>query len=171
MKKNYVRNLVLASLFVALEIVFTRFFSVTIMNVERVSLTFLPQGLCGFLLGPVWGAVSGVVSDLLGMVINSAGQPYFIGWTISALIKGGVYGMMLHEKELSFVRILLTVLLVTVGIDLILNPLWAYLLYGQGYLAVIGLKLPIRLVYIPCAAFLLYWVLRGVKRALKRISH
>ncbi len=164
-KPSKLRSLVLASLFVALDIVFTRFFSVMLFGVERVSLQFLATSLCGAMLGPLWGAAAAIVGDLLGMLINSAGLSYFPGFTLTAALRGMTYGLLLHRRSVSYPRTLMAEAVVSLVLNLLLNSVWLSIFFGQGYLAVLALKLPFKLVVFPALAYLTYACLKALKKA------
>ena len=159
------KKLVLASLFIALDIIFTRFLSFMIPGVERISLQFLPHALSGIFLGPLWSVATLIMGDLLGMVINSAGEAYFPGFKLSAALRGLIYGLILYRHKLKYLRTLVAVAAVSVVVDILLNPIWMSVLYGKGYLATLVAKLPIRAVFIPLASLLVFFVAKGVMKA------
>ena len=161
------KKLVLASLFIALDIIFTRFFSVMIPGVERISLQFLPHALSGLFLGPVWAVATLVMGDILGMLINSAGEAYFFGFMLSAAVRGLIYGLILYKHPIKYSRTIISVAVVSVVVDLGLNPIWMSMLYGKGFIVTLIAKLPIRAVFIPAAAAIIYFVAKGVARAVK----
>ena len=168
MEKNKMlplKKMVLASLFIALDIIFTRFFSVMIPGVERISLQFLPNALSGLFLGPIWSVAVLVAGDVLGMVVNSAGAAYFPGFMLSAALRGLIYGLVLYKRKLKYTRTLVAVAIVSVVVDIGVNPIWMSMLYGKGYLATLVAKLPIRAVFIPTASAIIYFVAKGVIRA------
>ena len=162
---KHLKKLVLASLFVALDIIFTRFFSVMIPGVERISLQFLPHALSGYFLGPLWSVATLAVGDILGMLINSAGETFFPGFLLSAVVRGVIYGVILYKRPLKYPRTLVAVALVSVIVDLGLNPIWIAILYGKGFWVTLIAKLLIRAVFIPLAAAIIYFVAKGVVRA------
>ncbi len=159
------KKTILSGLFAALDIVVTRFFSFMIGLTNRVSLQFLPNALCGYYLGPFYSMFSGIAADLLGMLINSGGQPYFPGFTLTAAVKGFLYGKLLYKKEPTFKRLLLTMTIVTFVIDMLLNPLWLMIMYGDGYFVLFLARLPVKLIYIPVSAFILYEVIKLLDKA------
>ena len=165
MQMKNLKKLVLASLFIALDIIFTRFFSVMIPGVERISLQFLPHALSGFFLGPVWAVATLVMGDILGMVINSAGEPYFLGFMLSAALRGLIYGLILYKRPMKYYRAVIAVSVVSIVVDLGLNPLWMSMMYGKGFWVTLVAKLPIRAVFIPLASAVIYFVAKGVVRA------
>ena len=138
-----------------------------ILNVDRISLQFLSHTLSGLFLGPIWAVATAVVGDILGMLINSAGATFTFGLTLSAAVRGLIYGLMLYKKPIKYWRTFLAVSVVTVVVDIGLNPIWMSMLYGNGYVATLLVKLPIRAVFIPIAATVLYFVAKGVTRAVK----
>ncbi len=160
--KNHLKCLVTASIFVALDIIFTRFFSVLLFGIERISLQFIATSLCAVLLGPVWGAIAAVAGDMLGMLINSAGVAYFPGFTLSAALRGAVYGGMLHQKELSYKRVLLTEIIISIGINLLLNSVWLSVFFGQAFWGILLVKLPFKLVLTPLLSWMLFSILRAL---------
>ena len=104
MNRNLVlKKLVLAALFVALDLLFTRVFCVYLMGGgERVSLQFLANAVCGWALGPWWGAGVAAVADLTGALIGSSGLAFFPGFTLTAALRGFTYGLLLHKKKTAF---------------------------------------------------------------------
>lgn len=159
------KKLILASLFIALDIIFTRFFSIMVPGVERISLQFLPNALSGLFLGPVWSVAVLIAGDILGMLINSAGAAYFPGFMLSAALRGFIYGIILYKHKPSYLRTIISVAAVSIVVDIGLNPVWMSMLYGKGYLATLIAKLPIRAVFIPAASAIVYFVAKGVVHA------
>ena len=90
MNRNLVlKKLVLAALFVALDLLFTRVFCVYLMGgAERVSLQTVASAVCGWALGPWWGAGVAAAADLLGSVAGSSGLSFFPGFTLTAALRG-----------------------------------------------------------------------------------
>ena len=77
-RNNALKKLVLAALFVALDLLFTRVFCIYLMGgAERVSLQTLASAVCGWALGPWWGAGVAAAADLLGSTIGSSGLSFF----------------------------------------------------------------------------------------------
>ena len=61
---------VTAAILAALSIVLGKFAAIPIGDSIRISFENLPLILCSVLLGPVWGAASAIVADLLGCVLR-----------------------------------------------------------------------------------------------------
>ena len=91
-RNNALKKLVLAALFVALDLLFTRVFCVYLMGgAERVSLQTLASAVCGWALGPWWGAGVAAAADLLGSAVGTSGLSFFPGFTLTAALRGLTY--------------------------------------------------------------------------------
>jgi len=134
------KKLVLASIFCALNIVLTRFFSVMIMeNTVRLGFGNLPIILSGMLLGPFAGALTGIVSDIIGVMVNPMGS-FHPGITLSMALTGLIPGLVVAlnpKRKLSFINILTSHLLVYICISLGLTTFWLSQLMGRAFLVML----------------------------------
>ena len=162
--RGAVRNLVMAALFIALDIVFTRLFSVTVPGVDRFSLQFLSYVICGYLLGPWWGMGTAIAGDLLGSMVSTGGMAFLPGFTVTAALRGWLYGIFLHNRKLSAARCLATEAAVNL-VSLFLNSFWLALYNGSGFWAMVIARFPARLIFIPVAGYLAFCVLKALGRA------
>jgi len=151
---NKTRNMVYMGLFVALEIVFTRFLSYQGANV-RIGLGFLPVALAAITFGPIYGGLTGALADVIRMALFPMGTAYFPGLTISAFLSGAIYGILLHNKPKSYLRITITVLIITLFIDLGLNTFWLTILLKKTFFVLVidriisnTIMFPIRIIMI-----------------------
>ena len=112
------RTLVIASLFIVLEVILTQYLGFTLPTL-RFTLTFIAMAICGYLMGPVNGMVVAVIADLLGMLLWPKG-PFFIGFTIASAVSGFLFGLT-HKKE--GINLMIWLVVVTV-----LNTLFANIL-------------------------------------------
>lgn len=96
-KKLSTKNVVSAGMLIAISVILTRFFSLMIPLVGlpalRIGFGDIPVIISGMLFGPIVGGLTGIVSDLLGYVINPMGGAYFIGFTLSAALRGVIPGL------------------------------------------------------------------------------
>lgn len=166
MNRNLVlKKLVLAALFVALDLLFTRVFCVYLMGgAERVSLQTVASAVCGWALGPWWGAGVAAAADLLGSVAGSSGLSFFPGFTITAALRGFTYGLLLHRKPVTFLRCLSAGAVVGVLWGLLLNALWLSFYMGKSFWAWTVAKAPLKLLLVPVFAYLIYLVLKGLQK-------
>lgn len=141
-----IRILVFIGLFISMDVILTRFLAFQ-TPIIRVSFGFLPIALSGIMFGPVVGGVTAMISDIIGMIIAPRG-PYFPGFTVSAFLTGAIYGLFLHKKERSVIRVLLAVLVITVFVDSFLNTIWLMIM-GLGNVGIILPRVFKNLIMVP----------------------
>jgi ECF transporter S component (folate family) len=155
MKENKnITMLITIAFLIALEIILTRFLSIN-TPILRIGFGFLPVAMLGIMYGPLWAGAAYALGDILGMMIFPAG-PYFPGFTVSALLTGMVYGLILQNHQVTWKRVLLASSVVCIVINLGLDTYWLSMLMGKGILALLpariiktAVMLPIQLVLIP----------------------
>lgn len=166
-RKNEVSTMVICALLIAIQIILSRFLSIS-TPVVKIGFDFAPMALAGMLFGPWWGCAVGVLADFAGANLFPIG-PYFPGFTLVAGLSGMTYGLLLHSRNGSFlggrasrVRLLLAVLIVTIPLQMGLDTLWMTILYGNGYLYYLGeravkacVMIPVQIVTIPVLANML----------------
>jgi ECF transporter S component (folate family) len=141
MKQNSnVTRLIILGLFIALEIILTRFLSIH-TPIVRIGFGFLPIAMLGIMYGPLWASAAYAIGDLIGIMLFPSG-PFFPGFTLSAALTGLTYGIILYKKPITWKRVLIAAAIVCLGINLILDTLWLYILMDT---AVIGM-LPARVI-------------------------
>lgn len=148
------RMLVFIGLFISLDVILTRYLAFQ-TPIIRISFGFLPIALSGIMFGPVIGGVTGMVADIIGMIIFPRG-PYFPGFTISAFLTGAIYGLFLHKKERSIIRIIITVLVITVFVDSFLNTIWLIIM-GFGNAGIILPRILKNLIMVPIQTVMIYF--------------
>lgn len=134
----------------------------------KISFEFIPKMVMGMIFGPLWTAVGTVLADLIGNTLF-ARAPFFIGFTLSKLIEGLVYGYFFHKKAVSWQNALGATLLLTLVISFGLTPIWLYMLYGVplNSWVVWGPRLAKAVINVPLQTFLIYTI--GNSNILKRI--
>jgi ECF transporter S component (folate family) len=140
MNQNYMKTITYMGLFIALEVILTRFLAIQ-TPIVRISFTFLPIALSAMLFGPLFGGIAAALADLVGMMLFPSG-PFFPGFTLTAFMTGAIYGLFLYKKPATLVQISLAVIVVTVVITLGLDTVWLWLITGQGIWAI----LPVRII-------------------------
>ncbi len=133
------RTLVVVSFLLALEIILTRFFSIT-LPITRIGFGFLPIAVCAILYGPLWAGASYAVGDVIGGILWPSG-PFFPGFTLTAFLTGVTYGLILHKKELTWPRLVVAVVVVLLLYTVLLNTLWLKVMYGKAFLALLPTRL------------------------------
>lgn len=153
MEKMSIRKLVQVGLLIALEIVLSRFLSIS-TPIVKIGFAFLPLVVTAMLFGPVYAGVAGGVSDFIGALLFPIG-PYFPGFTLTNMLTGVVFGLLLYKKEKTWLRIGIAVAVTTVVLSLCLNTLWISVMYGKGFIGLLptrilqnAIMLPIEIVCI-----------------------
>ncbi len=166
MYKPKTKDLIVIALMTALEVIFTRFLSIN-TPILRLGFGFLPVSMLGILYGPVWSGLAYAAGDLLGMLIFPTG-PYFPGFTLTAFLTGLTFGIFLHNREITWKRVLPASLVIVIGLNLFLDTLWLHILMGQGFLALLptrifkcAVALPVQVILIP-----LVW-----NKIMKKVMH
>jgi ECF transporter S component (folate family) len=128
----------------------------------KVGFNFLPNEFVYYLFGPVVGVIYGAAMDILTFIIRPTG-PYFFGFTLSSVITGLLYGMILYKRPLSIRRIVAANVLHLILIQLLLNTYWLTMLYGYNYLAILPVRALKAFLLLPVETAMLYLVIRGVE--------
>lgn len=130
MKKQKTSMLVTLGMLVAIEVVLSRFLSISAWNI-KIGFSFVPIAVAAVLYGAVPAAMVAGLGDFLGAILFPIG-PYFPGFTLTAALTGAVFGLFLHKKQ-TLARIGGAVALNQLVLSLLLNTLWISVLYGSPY--------------------------------------
>lgn len=134
MKKWNVRMMVTLGVLVAVEIVLSRFLSINTWSF-KIGFSFVPIVLAAMLYGPAGGGTVAALGDFWGAILFPIG-PYFPGFTLTALLHGIVFGLLLYKKR-TVSRIIGAVAINQLVLSLFLNSLWISMLYGSPYRALL----------------------------------
>ncbi|UQS85376.1 folate family ECF transporter S component [Apilactobacillus apisilvae] len=97
---------------------------------------FIVTGILAYLYGPIWLSVILGISDILFTFIG--GELYIPGFTVSAVISGFIYGLLLYRDDKFRVsRIIIAQVLVSLFVHLFLNTLWLTLYNGIDWHVII----------------------------------
>ena len=151
-----------AGLLVAISVVLA-FFKLALTETLQVSFAFLPVAGGGMLFGPVVGGIIGAVSDVAGFVMRPTG-PFFPGFTVSAMATGALFGQLLYKKPVPVARFLTACVLNAVLVNWMLNTLWLSLMYGNGFIVLLGARMIKNLILLPIDTALLFSLLKLLER-------
>jgi ECF transporter S component (folate family) len=84
--------------------------------------------------GPMMGAASAMISDIIGHFLRPTG-PFFIGFTVSSILAGFIYGIFLYQEKISPKRVFFCYMTINIFVNIILNTLWLKILYNRAILA------------------------------------
>jgi ECF transporter S component (folate family) len=154
-KNNKTVKLVTIAFFIAMEIILTRYLSVDVAGIARIGFGFLPVAMIAIIYGPLWAGGAYALGDILGMLVFPKGA-YFPGFTLTAFLTGIVFGLVLYKKEITWKRTLIASLIVVLCLNLCMDTYWLHILMGQGFLAMLPLRItkcvfeiPVQVILIP----------------------
>ncbi|MDO4545328.1 MAG: folate family ECF transporter S component [Bacillota bacterium] len=138
MQKFDTKMLVTAAILVAMAIILSRFCSINAWNI-KIGFTFVPIVVAAYLYGPVVAGFVAGVADLLGALLFPIG-PYFPGFTLTAVLSGILFGILLHKKQ-TVVRIIAAVSINQLVLGLLVNTFWISILYGSPFSALFAVRI------------------------------
>jgi len=186
MKRFSTRILVTLSVLVALQVILTRFCSFNAWNV-RIGLGFTALVIAGIFYGPVAAALVGGLGDFIGAMAFPTG-PYFPGFTLTQILMGAVFGLMLYQKHFSepllskeqfsgaepsllrsgsaslIFRIVVAVLINQCILSLLLNTFWISFVYGSSFTGLLGTRVLQAAVTAPIQMIIIYALSCVLKR-------
>ena len=127
----------------------------------RITFTFIPLALAGWLLGPVPAMLTGIAGDLIGCLLFPAGS-YFFGFTLTKMLAGLVYGIFLYDASPK--KLLLPTFFSTLTINMLLNvalnALWLSMMYGKAWSVYAAAHLVKNIITLPIEMLLLIWIIK-----------
>ncbi|MDL2251086.1 folate family ECF transporter S component, partial [Lachnospiraceae bacterium OttesenSCG-928-J05] len=136
-KKMNVNMLVMLGLLTAMEVVLSRFLSISAWNI-KIGFSFVPVVIAAIMYGPFGGGAVAALGDFVGAILFPIGA-YFPGFTLTAFLMGAIHGVFLHKKQ-DVKRITAAVCMNQFGLSLFLNSLWISILYTSAYLPLLGTR-------------------------------
>ena len=148
-----IKKIIISALLLAASIVINRFLSVN-TSILSIGFTFVPLMLAAIILGAKYSLVIAGLSDLIGALLFPFGS-YFVGYTISSILTGLVYGLLLYNKDgfvfnkKFLIRLLIAILIVCILINGVLNTIWIIMTVKKASYAIIPTRVLKQLIMIP----------------------
>ena len=139
MSKWNTKTLTLMGVLTAVEIVLSRFLSISAWN-TKIGFAFVPVVIAAILLGPLQAGIVAALADFLGAILFPIGA-YFPGFTLTAFLMGLFYGLFLYREQ-TVLRVALSVAVHQLILSLLLNTLWISVLYGSPFGPLLVTRLP-----------------------------
>lgn len=164
--RNKTMIIVLCALFAALDIIVARFFTFTIYTpvMMKYDAQILIAGLAGYFLGPLWGSLTLVASDLLGALMNSGTIGIFPGFTLTAFLRGFLFGLVfyrgLFKSWKGVVQTFVSFTILYFVLDIVLNAFWISVTTGAPYLPMLATRIPFKILVGPACASLFFAVVK-----------
>lgn len=138
------------------------YFTLEVGSYLRIGFSGVSNQLVYYLFGPTVGGLFGGAIDLLKFLIKPTGE-FFPGYTLGAMIAGVLYGCFFYKSKLTFLRVLLAELTVSMVSNVLLGTLWLHLLYGKGFLILLPTRVVKNLVMAPVNALLFYTIAKALE--------
>ena len=132
MKKFNLKLLIVVSLMVALNVVLSRFLSISAWNI-KIGFTFTTIFFVAYLYGIIPAMAVGALGDLIGALLFPIGA-YFPGFTLTAALTGLVYGLFLKGNTKT-INVAVAVAINELVLSLLLNTYWIHVLYDADFKA------------------------------------
>lgn len=128
------KQLTTTGILIALNLVLNQM-TVSFGNLLEIGFAFLPIAVLAYLYGPLHAGIAATIGDLIGFFLRPNGF-FFPGFTLNALVMAVIYGLFLHNKKITLLRVALATLSVTIIVNLIMTPIWLNIIYGSPLFAV-----------------------------------
>lgn len=171
MRKNQTatEQLVVMALMIALTVALSKLLSINI-SILRIGFGFLPIAVLAILYGPIWAGIGYAIADVIGGFLFPTGD-FFPGFTLSALLSGLIFGLVLYKKEVTLWRALLASALVCLVVNLLLNTYWLTIIIGKAYGVLLTTRAVKELIAFPIMGFLIVAMDKTVIKAFRTRSH
>ena len=153
-----VKSICIAAMMMALNTLLGYLSIIVIPKLLTISFASLALGACAMCCGPLLTAVMAAIADILKYILRPNGA-FFLGC------------LFYRKAQISLKRCIFARLLIVILINLILTPLWLYILYGNSFWAMLGLRLAKNALMFPIDVALLYLVTKTTGRILKQMNY
>ncbi len=127
-----IRKIVYGAVFTSIAIVIKLFITFE-TPFFRLSFFEFPLMLCSILLGPLYGALAGFITDLNYIIINPRAMIVALNWfTLESITFGLVPGLFFHYIKYNKKKLMI-ILLITMILGFTFNTLGINMYYGTGY--------------------------------------
>lgn len=160
-----VKKILLVSLFLAMNIILKRVLVVRYSPSLSFSFCFVPVILCAIILGTRYTVLLEALTDILGWLMFPRGM-FFIGYTISAMIVGFIYGKILHPRDgvicyrSLLPKLTISILLVAIIVSIGLNTWWLFLITKNGIRIMLPIKIVKQIVTVPIKVTTMYYTVK-----------
>lgn len=170
-----IKCIVTIGMLLAAAVVLDGFGSIRIGDAIKINFTFLPLSMIGILFGPVAGFFAGLLTDIIGYLVNPVGA--FIPWLVLITgLEGLIYGMVLYnvngEKTVkTVIRIVAARFAVCAICNLTLNTMALYsfgFITGESLGALIYARLATNIITFCLGSYMMMAVLLPVKQLYDR---
>ena len=134
-----------------------------------ITYAWIPNRIIDFMFGPVVGALYGGVMDVIKFMLKPNGS-FNLAYTAMAVLAGLIFGVVLYNKRISFMRIVFAQTLVKIFINVGMGTYLMAFERGQAFMALMPVRLIKNLIMIPLDSILLFIVLSALTKILPRLK-
>ena len=134
-----------------------------------ITYAWIPNRIIDFMFGPVVGALYGGVMDVIKFMLKPNGS-FNLAYTAMAVLAGLIFGVVLYNKQISFMRIVFAQTLVKIFINVGMGTYLMAFERGQAFMALMPVRLIKNLIMIPLDSILLFIVLSVLTKILPRLK-
>lgn len=166
------KKMILSALLLATTIVLARFLSIN-TSIISIGFSFVPIVLAAIWLGPKYAAIISGLADIIGALLFPFGA-FFIGYTISAIAKGLIYGFILYKNgdELSnkslIIRLIIACTLVVIVVQFLMNSIWIYMNSDKAFIAILTARVTAEAIMIPVQIITMFVLVKALKPITKK---
>lgn len=139
-----------------------------------IGFTYLFFSVISLIYGPICGIFVGFCSDILGYFLFQGSSVFFLGYTLSAMITGFIYGIFFYKKKITFTNCLLARFFVNIFINVVLGSIWWAIIYNLDIeaikLYIFLTALPKNVLYLLPQSILLYLILKVLAKPLSKFD-
>ena len=144
-KKMVLSDMVFLALLIAVHVIFSRLLAIQ-TPITKISLSFLPMTLCAMKFGAGHTMIMGGLADIIGAIVFPTG-PYFPVFTLTEVVRGFIFGSLLHKK-VTLPKASLAVILSQTICSLAMNSMWMTFI-GAEFVPTIISRIPQVVIMIP----------------------
>lgn len=134
-----------------------------------ITYAWIPNRIIDFMFGPVVGALYGGVMDVIKFMLKPNGS-FNLAYTAMAVLAGLIFGVVLYNKQISFMRIVFAQTLVKIFINVGMGTYLMAFERGQAFMALMPVRLIKNLIMIPLDSILLFVILTSIMKVLPRLK-
>ena len=138
MKRFKTKDYCLLAILIGLNVVLSRFLSINAWDI-KIGFTFLTIYVAAYIYGPIGGVLVGGLGDLIGSLLFPTG-PYFPGFTITAILTGILFGLLLKGNG-KIINIVFACLINEFVVNLLVNTYWIHILYNADYQVLLATRI------------------------------
>lgn len=168
-----IKKIVLSSILLSILIVLARFVSIKTPFI-RISFGFIPLMLSAIWLGPKWSTLIGGLGDLIGATLFPSGE-FFFGYTLSSILSGLIYGLILFKKEEDsytdkqfLIRLIFATSIVLVFVFGLLNSLWIYITSKEAVTIILSTRIIKQLIMLPIQIGIIFFLEKALRKPFKK---